>query len=430
MLPRFGTCAGWLLGFGLVVCGGVAQAQSVSTWPTFRGADRSAVAPDTGLANTWPEHGPPLVWRTQGIGRGYSSLAIDAARMFTMGDTLPGESTDDEFLLCLDRESGAVSWKSRTGPAWNKGQQSWQSSRSTPTIDGDRVYALTAFGELICFDLRGDELWRRHLKEDLGGKKADSWGYSESPTIDGERLICTPGGPQATMVALDKRSGEVIWTAQRPEDRGAGHASIVQSEINGLKVYVQTTGSGAMGVRASDGALMWTYDIPRTTAVIPTPIVAGDLVFFTAGYGLGGALLRQIPHEDGTVGVEEIYPNNPDLQNKHGGVVRLGDYIFGDKDARGTPFCARMMTGEVLWVGRGAGRQSASVVAADGKLYLHYSNGTMTMVKASPEAFEELAAFKIPDTGDRPCWAHPVVLDGHLYLREDNQVLKYDLRQP
>ncbi len=430
MIPRCCTGTRLLFGISLGVCCLTASAQTLHTWPTFRGTDRTAVAPESGLADAWSQDGPPLVWRTLGIGRGYSSLAIDEHRIYTMGDTLPESDSEDEFLICLDRESGDIVWKSRTGPAWNKGQKSWQSSRSTPTIDGDRIYALTAFGELICFDRAGREIWRRHLKDDLSGDKADGWGYSESPTIDGNRLICTPGGPQATMVALDKMSGDLIWSARRPEDRGAGHASIVVSEIAGTRIYVQTTGSGAMGVRASDGALMWTYDIPRTTAVIPTPIVSGDLVFFTAGYGLGGALLRQIPHGDGTVGVEEIYPNKPELQNKHGGVVRIGEYIYGDVDARGTPFCAEMMTGKVLWRGRGSGRQSASVVAADGKLYLFYSDGTMTMAKANPEAFEELAAFKIPDVGDRPCWAHPVVLDGHLYLRQDNQVLRYDIRRP
>ncbi|GIW99123.1 MAG: polyvinyl alcohol dehydrogenase [Pirellulaceae bacterium] len=401
--------------------------EGAKTWPTFRGPDRTAVAEGEQLADQWPQDGPPLVWEATGIGRGYSSVALDQQRALTMGDTLPEESTTDEFLICLDRSTGKLLWKARTGPAWNEGRESWQSARSTPTIDGDNVYAMTAFGELICFTNQGEEVWRRHLMEDLNGKKADSWGYSESPTIDGDRLICTPGGPENTMVALDKRTGELIWSCQRPEDRGAGHASIVKVSVAGTEVYVQTTGSGAMGVRASDGKLLWTYDIPKTTAVIPTPIVHGDLVFFTAGYGLGGALLRQIPRDQGDIAIEEIYPNKQDLQNKHGGVVRLGDYIYGDTDARGIPFCAKLLTGEVVWKGRGSGRESASVVAADGKLFLHYADGTMSIAKASPEAFEELSAFKVPGTGNRPSWAHPVVLDGKLYLREDNRVLCYDV---
>jgi len=287
---------------------------------------------------------------------------------------------------------------------------------------------LTAHGDLFCFSTGGDELWRRNLKDDFDGKKADGWGYSESVLIDGNKLICTPGGNQNTMVALDKMSGDLIWAATHEENRGAGHASAVISEIGDTRVYVQTTGSGAMGVRASDGKLLWTYDVPKTTAIIPTPIVKDDLVFFTAGYGLGGALLRQVPSSSGNIDVEEIYSPTPDLQNKHGGVVLVGDYLYGDSGDSGIPFCAEMMTGDIQWKKRGSGRKSASVVAADGRLYFRYSDGTMTLVDASPDGFEELGSFKVPGSGERPSWAHPVIADGKLYLREGNSILCYQLR--
>ncbi len=331
-------------------------------WPTFRGPDRTGVATDSGLLQSWPDGGPQLLWEASGVGRGYSSVAISNGMIYTMGDGIPAAENADEYLICLSESDGSELWKSPTGLAWNSGKESWQSSRSTPTVDGDRIYVVTAHGGLICFDANGTEVWRRNLKDDFAGKKADGWGYSESVLIDGDKLICTPGGDEHTMVALDKLTGKQLWSTSRPEDRGAGHASAVIAEVAGTRIYVQTTGSGAMGVRASDGKLLWTYDVPKTTAIIPTPIVKDDLVFFTAGYGLGGALLRQKPADDGTITVEEIYPPTPDLQNKHGGVVLIGDYIYGDSDARGIPFCAEMLSGEVKWkeCGSGASRQAWS----------------------------------------------------------------------
>ncbi len=246
--------------------------------------------------------------------------------------------------------------------------------------------------------------------------------------VDGDLLVCTPGGPENTMVALNKDSGSVVWTCSRPDDRGAGHASIVISNVGGTKVYVQTTGSGGMGVRASDGKLLWDYEVPKTTAVIPTPIVRDDLVFFTFGYNTGGALVRQVPTTDG-VNIEEIYPLNTKLQNKHGGVVLVGDYIYGDSGDSGSPFCAELMTGEIRWKTReGSGKKSASVAAADGHLYFRYQDGTMTLVEANPEEFREVGSFKIPGSGDRPSWSHPVIADGKLYLREGDKLFCYRLK--
>lgn len=398
------------------------------SWPTFRGPGRTAVSPDTGLLSAWPEGGPKLLWESAGAGRGYSSLAITGGRIYTLGDGLSTADDKDEYLVCFDQADGSQLWKTKTGPAWNSGSPTWQGSRSTPSVDGDRVYVLTAEGELLCCQTSGAELWRKNLKKDLDGKKADGWGYSESVLIDGDKLVCTPGGEKNTMVALDKLSGDTVWTSSRPGDSGAGHASIVIAEIGGTRVYVQTTGSGAMGVRADDGQLLWTYDIERATAVIPTPIVRGDLVFFTVGYRRGGALLRQIPAADGEVTVEEVYPINPELANKHGGVVLVGDYLYGDSDDKGIPYCADLLTGEIKWKARGSGRNSASTIAADGHLYVRYADGTMTLVKATSEAFEEVGTFKIPDSGERPSWSHPVIVDGKLYLREGDKLLCYDLR--
>jgi outer membrane protein assembly factor BamB len=404
-------------------------------WPSFRGPDRSAVSKETGLLQKWPEGGPPLVWEVRGPGRGYSSLAVVDNRIFTLGDAPSIADDQDEYLLAFDRDSGSPLWKLKTGSAWNQGQPNWQSSRSTPTVAGDLVYALTAHGELVCAEVAsGSERWRKNLMNDFGGTKGDHWGYSESVLIDGDRLICTPGGEKATMVALNKNTGETIWQTSRPGDRGAGHASIVPSKIGGTRVYVQTTASGPLGVRADDGKLLWTFDIDKTTAVIPTPIVRDDLVFFSAGYKRGGALLKQVPSDDGEVKIETIYPQDPkqglktELANKHGGLVLIGDYVYGGKEDQNIIFCAELMTGEIKWQDRGSGQASAAVCAGDGCLYIHYANGQMSLVKAAPEKYEEVGSFMVPGSGERPSWAHPVIAGGHLYLREQNRILCYDIR--
>ncbi len=419
--------------FALVLFGtfGVIQ-QATADWPTFRGADRTAVSKETDLLQEWPAGGPSLLWKVEGSGRGYTSLAIANGRGFLVGDSISGVDDKDEYLICIDIRDGKRLWAVKAGAPWMSGQSSWQSSRSTPTVDEDRVYALTADGDLFCCDVAtGREHWRKNLKKDFGGNKADSWGYSESVLIDGKQLVCTPGGEKATMVALDKLTGDTIWTTVREGDRGAGHASIVISKIGDVRVYVQTTGGGALGVRAGDGKLLWSYPIEKTTAVIPTPIVRDDLVFISAGYGRGGALLKQAADGAGGVAMSEVYPLKKELGNKHGGVLLVGDYLYGDTDSSGVPFCANLTTGDIKWnkTRPAGGGGTFSIAAADGRLYLHFEKGTMVLAKADPEAFVEVGSFTIPGSGERPSWAHPVILDGKLYLRENNTVLCYDIRE-
>jgi outer membrane protein assembly factor BamB len=410
----------------LTLCASTAAA---GDWPTFRGSDRTAISRDVGLLPSWPEEGPPLVWKAEGTGRGYSSMAIAGDRLYTLGDGIAAAEDKDEYLLCFELATGKLVWKSKTGPAWMDRQPNWGSSRSTPTVDGDRVYGLTAEGTLVCCDTAmGSEIWRKNLKRDFGGVKADGWGYSESVLVDGEQLVCTPGGQQTTMTALDKHTGEPIWKMTQEGNKGAGHASIVPANIAGTAVYVQMTGSGAIGVRAADGKLLWSYPIPRTTAVIPTPIVRGDLVFIDAGYKCGGALLKQSPAANGEVEIEEVYPLKAELANKHGGVVLVGDHVYGDSEDSGVPFCAELASGKLLWKKRGSGKGSAAMVAADGHLYVQFANGKVALVEANPEAYREVSSFQTPGSGERPSWSHPVILDGRLYVREHDVILCYDVR--
>ncbi|MFN9368997.1 MAG: PQQ-binding-like beta-propeller repeat protein [Planctomycetia bacterium] len=398
-------------------------------WPTFRGPGRTAVAPDTDLLETWPPEGPKLVWESAGVGRGYAGLAIAGGRIYTLGDGLSTADDGDEYLACFDAKTGAPAWKTKTGKPWNSGSESWQSSRSTPSVDGDTVYVLSPYGVLLACDTNtGTEKWQLALKPDFAGKKGDGWGYSESVTIDGDQLVFTPGGTKATMAAVNKKTGQRLWICPVPEDRGAGHSSIVIATVKGRKVYVQTTASGALGVEAESGKLLWNYPIDQTTAVIPTPIVRDDLVFFSAGYGRGGALLRQVPNAAGGIDIEPVYGLNRDLANKHGGIVVVGDHLYGASEESPILFCAELMTGKIVWKKRGSGKGSAAIVAADGHLYVRYADGTLALVKADPAAYQEVAAFKIPGSGDRPSWSHATILDGRLYLREGDKLLCYDIR--
>ncbi|WP_437188382.1 PQQ-binding-like beta-propeller repeat protein [Planctomicrobium sp. SH668] len=415
------TLAFSLMGYGI--------GSASDSWPSFRGENRSAVSNDSGLLDKWPENGPPLLWKMQGAGRGYAELAIANGRIYTLGDAPSVADDKDEYLICFEQATGKPLWHTKTGAPWTEGKPDWQSSRGTPTVAGDQVFVVTPGGELVCCNAEdGTEQWRRNLKSDFNGVKADSWGYSESVLVDGDRVICTPGGETNTVVALNKQTGETVWTCAREGDRGAGHASIVPSEIGGTKVYVQSTGSGPMGVRAEDGKLLWTYEVEKTVAVIPTPIIRDELVFFVAGYKRGGALLKQVAGEGNTVSIEEIYPLKVKLANKHGGVVLYGDYLYGDSDDAGIPYCADLMSGEVLWSQRGSGRGSTSVAAADGHLYFLFSDGKIALVPANPEKYEEVSSFQVPESGERPSWAHPVIVDGKLYLRQQDTILCYDLR--
>lgn len=403
---------------------------NASDWPTFRGADRSAVAPDTDLLEEWPEDGPPLLWQTAGAGKGYSSLAIADGRIYSLGDAPSLADNEDEYLVSFHESDGKPVWKHHIGEPWLKGNPTWQSARGTPSVQGDLVYVISPQGQIVCCRTSdGEEVWRKDFPQDFGGKKGDGWGYSESPLTDGDVVVCTPGGDQATVVALNARTGETVWKTVQEGNRGAGHASMVISEVGDTKVYVQTTASGALGIRASDGELLWSYPIDQTTAVAPTPIIRGDYVFFAAGYKRGGALLKQIAQPDGKVTIEEVYALNTKLANKHGGVVLVGDYLFGDSDDAGTPFCANFLTGEIQWHQRGSGSGSACLAAADGHLYIRYADGVTVLVKADPKEYQEAGKFTPPGAGERPSWSHPVILDGKLYLRDQDVITCYDVRK-
>jgi len=401
-------------------------------WPTFRGSNRTAISSETGLLDQWNRNGPKLLWSSQGAGSGYASTAVVSGRVYTLGDNPSTTSEPGQYVTCYDLNTGEQLWMTQAGPAWNghPSQKSWNGARCTPTIDGDRLYVINADGTLYCLGTDGKLQWQKSLVSDLGGKKHDSWGYGESPLVDGGLLVCTPGGSDATLVALDKVSGELVWKSSRPGDVGAGHSSVVITRVGDRKIYVQNTAIGPMGVDAESGELLWDYDIPAPVAYIPTPIVRDDYVFTVAGYGTGGALLQQVVDSQGKVGIREIYELNRELDNKHGGVILVGDYLVAGNQDRNQIYCANFLTGEVLWKKRGSGTGSTTVMYADDKLIVRFQNGTVALATFTPEGYEEISSFQTPGSGQgaMPSWAHPVISDGKLLLREDDAILCYDIK--
>jgi outer membrane protein assembly factor BamB len=361
---------------------------AVGEWPQWRGVHRDGTAPDTGLLHTWAEGGPPLLFSMAGAGGGFSSIAVTADRILTMGD-----HGDEQFVLAFDRSTGDPLWRTAIGPAWLDGLGG---PRATPTVVDGVAYALGTEGDLVALDvITGDVRWQVHLQSDLGGSMPEPavdypyWRYAESPLVDGDRLIVTPGGPESLIVALDRHSGELVWrTAIPPFGEsgipGAGYSSAVISEAGGIRQYVQLIGYGVVGVEATTGRLLWTYGrIANDVANIPTPLVHGDYVVFATGYGSGAALLRLVPDGDG-IRADEVWFNEAGtMQNHHGGMVlHEGTIFLGQGHNRGFPLAVDFLSGEVVW-GPERNDGSGSVMYADGHLYYRYQNGVIVLVEAT-----------------------------------------------
>jgi outer membrane protein assembly factor BamB len=393
-------------------------------WTQWRGAQRDGKSPEKGLVQTIPEAGLPLLWKSEGFGRGYSSVTITDGRIFTLG-----RIDDKECLIAANAEDGTILWATPFGDG--------DHCNGTPTVDGDVVYAIGLKGDLICARVAtGEAVWTKTFAGDFGGKMMSGWGYSESPLVDGDRLIVTPGAKDAIIVALDKRTGDEIWRATEPDysqkgNDGAGYSSVVISKGAGVKQYVQLTGRGVMGVRAKDGKFLWGYDaVANGTANISTPLVHGDYVFASTGYGTGAALLKLSRDGDGVKASEEYFLNAKDFQNHHGGMILHRGHIYaGTKHNKGFPTCLNMKTGKVVWGGdiRGPGEGSAAVLFADNNLVFRYQNGIVALIKATPDAYELLGSFT-PAHQEGKSWSHPVILDGRLYLREQATLMCYDMR--
>ena len=397
-----------------------ATTDNMAGWPQWRGPRRDGISDETGLLDNWEASAPELIWSSRGMGRGYSSLVIHDGRIYTMG-----KRDGRVQMICAELDGGEVAWTTPVGGG--------SDPNCTPTVDPEAnlVFGMSHAGDLICVDARsGDERWRKNFERDFGGRMMSSWGYSESPLVDGDRLIVTPGGDRAVMAALDKRTGNVIWTTRESGSGGAGYASPVISHGGGVKQYITLVGRGLIGVAADDGRLLWHYQrIANSTANVPTSIVKGDLVFCSTGYGDGGSALLRLQSQGRAVRFQELYyKRNNELQNHHGGMVLIGDHIYmGHGHNNGLPVCVEMQSGRIVWgPERGAGSGSAAMVAADGDLYFRYENGVMALVEATPAGYRLKGSFRIASNNGKS-WQHPVIFDRRLYLRDQDELHCYDL---
>lgn len=433
LFKKFKFCL-CIKGYGVALCTialsflGIVEA---ADWPQFRGPNRDGICTESGLLKSWPEGGPELLWEMTGLGTGYSSVAISDGKLYTMGD-IDVNSEKAQCVIAVDLSTHKPLWTAKAGPSHDDGP------RCTPTIDGDLIYAIGTSGDLVCVNaVTGSVIWSKNFQKDLGGGTNPRWKFSESPLIDGDELICTPGGREAVMAALDKKTGELIWKCSMPDigpkgKEEAGYSSIVVSNGAGVKQYIQLTNEGLIGVRAADGKFLWGYNrIANRVANIPTPVVEGDYVFTSTAYQTGSALLKLVLDSE-DVKAEEVYWLDKDkFQNHHGGFVKVGDYIYGGHNHnKGEPTCLNMQTGEIMWHVDQPGGGSAGVLYADGNLYFRYQDNVLALIEANPQKYTLKGIFEPPKRkgADGQAWAHPVISDGKLYLRHSDVLLVYNVK--
>jgi outer membrane protein assembly factor BamB len=399
-------------------------------WPQWQGPDRNATSKEGGLLKEWPKDGPPLAWKIKGLGGGDSAPSIAAGRIFGMSNR-----GDDEVIWALSETDGKELWVTRLGPAFKPQMpQGKEGPGCTPTVDGERLYVLGLGGELACLQVRdGKVIWQRSLKGDFGGN-VPTWSYRESPLVDGDKVICTPGGEDATLVALDKLTGKTIWRSQVPGSPNAAYASAIAINFDGRRQYVQLTQKALVGVAASDGKFLWRYDRPANSHGIncSTPIYHDGLVFAASAYDAGGGLVKLSKNADGGVKAEELYFSRK-MQNHHGGMILFDGCLYGANGGNegGALVCLDFQTGKVLWDERDDAERRApkgSVALADGRLYYRTETRTMLLIEPNPKQYIERGRFDQPDRSQQPAWAHPVIANGKLYLRDQDVLLCYEVK--
>jgi outer membrane protein assembly factor BamB len=386
-------------------------------WPQWQGPRRTARSDEMGLLADWPREGPPLARTITGLGEGYSTPTVAAGRIFTMGNR-----GDTEYVLAFAESDGKELWAAAVGPVRANGG-GYAGPRCSPTVDGDRVYALGLNGDLVCLEpATGKRLWAKDLRKDFEGQ-VGGWGYSESPLVDGDKLLCTPGGSTATLVALNKRTGDTVWQGAVPQGDQAHYSSIIAADLDGRRQFIQFLSGGVVGLSADDGRFLWRYDHPHNgTANCSTPVYRAGYVFAASSYGTGGGLARLTHNGDG-VSAEEVYFTR-NMKNHHGGMVLVGDFLYGSDEGQLT--CLEFLTGRVRWADHRAGK--GSIAYADGRLYYRNEGGPVVLVEATPDRYVEHGRFQQPQRSDKPAWPHPVIANGKLYIRDQDRLFCYDVK--
>lgn len=414
---RFSACA-----IALVLSAQHPLFSADSDWPQWQGANRDGKSLEKGFPKSWPAEGLKLVWKAENLGEGYAGVSVVGNRLYTMGGF-----SDVNAITALDIQDGRILWSTKFGVAGAVGNTSsgntFPGPRCTPTVDGDRLYAVDHRGQFICVTSNDGKIqWKKHFVDDFGGI-VPTWGFCESPLVDGNQVVVTPGGPKGALVALNKHTGDVIWQSKEFTDE-AHYSSIVPAAIGGIHQYIQLTGQSVVGISPKDGSVLWKAARPGKIAVIPTPVVDGNYVYVTSGYAVGGNLFR-VGLNNGKFTAEQVYANK-NIVNHHGGVVKVDDYLYGYSDDRGL-VCQNFLSGEIAWRERERVKKGA-VSYADGMLYFREErSGDMILIEADPKGYSEKGRFQQPDRAKEMAWPHPVLAAGRLYLRDQNQLFCYDL---
>ncbi len=409
----------------LAICGRNIVADAAD-WPQWRGPDRDGISQEKGLLQEWPEEGPKLLWQKNELGDGYSTPAVANGRIFLVSN----KGLDDEFVQALSAKDGKQIWSTHIGKVGNPDQKPpYPGARSTPTVDGKMLYALGSDGDLVCLDVaKGKVQWQKNLRTDFGGQPG-TWAYAESPLVDGDALVVSPGGKDAAIVALNKKNGDVIWKSPVPEGDPAGYASVIVVEAAGVKQYVQFLGKGLVGVDAQTGKFLWRYDHTSqgSAANIATPVADDEGYIYTGTHYTGGGMVKLSADGDG-VKAEEVYFEKK-LPTAIGGAVIVGDYMYGT--SRELTLCVNFKTGEVKWTKERA-VSPASVCFADGRLYLHgEKDGDVALLEATPDGYQERGHFTPPDVPEKrvgKAWQYPVVAGGRLYIHDWGTLWCYDVK--
>jgi outer membrane protein assembly factor BamB len=386
------------------------SSRTLDDWPQWRGPKRDGSSAEGGLMKAWPQGGPPLAWTAKGAGEGYSSFSAANGRLYTMG-----ARGGTEYVVAFDATTGKKLWEVEHGRRFSNGRG--DGPRGTPTVDGAQLYAYGASGDLSALDAAtGKTIWKVNVLQQFGGSNI-TWGLSESPLVLSDRVLVNAGGRNASIVALKKTDGSVIWKTQSDQ---AGYSSGVVAETGGVRQAVFFTGERALGVKVDDGSVLWSYrQVANNTANIATPIVRGNHVFLSSAYGTGAALLELTPGK----GAREVYFTRQ-MRNHYATSVLVGDHLFGFSDAILTAM--HFDTGRVAWQDRSVGK--GSVIFVDDRLYLFSEEGVAGLAEAAPSGYKEHGRFRIQRTSSLPTWSHPIVANGRLYLRDQDTIYAYNVK--
>jgi outer membrane protein assembly factor BamB len=399
-----------------------------SDWPQWLGSDRDNKSKETGLLQSWPEGGPKRVWRADDLGESFGGVSVAGGRIYLLGDL------DECYLFALNEKDGKLDWKTKVGPGHKHPNKQWQGPRTTPTVDGDRVYALSEVGDLLCVEAAsGKEVWRKSMEKDLEGS-APPWFYRDSPVIDGKQVVVKPGGKLGALAGLDKATGAVLWRSGEFIEKSVEHTSLLPVMIEGVKQYIVFTMQNVVGI-GTDGKVLWRMPRVGDVAICTTPLYKDGIVLVGSSYNTGRATAFKVAKNGDTFKAEQIYES--DFANHHGGMVIVGDYVYGTADLKkgkdrdhAVLKCMELKTGKIVWENPSIGKGSVTFV--DGNLIVHSQEakeGLVALVEATPEGYKEKGRFTQSDATGRHTWAYPVVANGRLYIRDSSGLSAYDIKK-